>query len=192
MVYSLEAEQTILSLIPSQKMMARYRSRGMSLRPVNRIKHVVDFNGAGAAAAQIPISIADASDTPTIAVTSSVQTGAKINGFYIKVEVAQNEPFVDATVPQVYFALWKNPASNMTAPSINAIGVSDTKRFFIHQEMVMINNSDGGNPRILFNGVIAVPKGMRRMGPDDQWEILVLSPGVDIMICAQIHYKEFR
>ncbi len=171
--------------------MARYRSRGMALRPVNRIKHVVDSAATLDKTVALPIALADASDTPTIGVTSSVQTGSKINGFYIKVEVATKTTVTNA-ISNCYFALWKNPASNMTAPAINAVGTSDVKRFFIHQEMVMLNNATAGNPRILFNGVIAVPKGMRRMGPDDQWTVQILSPAVDIVVCLQCHYKEFR
>ncbi len=171
--------------------MARYRSRGMALRPVNRIKHVIDATGTPNADAQLAFVLADAVDTPTIGVTNSVQTGAKINGFYLRVEVA-NKTLVTDAIANVYLAVWKNPASNMTAPQIDEIGGSDTKRFFVHQEMLIIENQTAGNPRTLFNGVIVVPKGMRRMGPDDRWEVIVLAPSNPLRICIQCHYKEFR
>ncbi len=172
-------------------MMVFRRNRGMALRPVNRIKHVFDSTATPSANTAVAFPIADASDTPTIGVTNSVQTGSKINGFYIRVEVAVKTTVADA-LANCYLAIWKNPASNMTAPAINAIGTSDTKRFFIHQEMVMLQNATAGNPRTLFNGVIAVPKGMRRMGPDDQWSVIVLAPTNEIRVCIQCHYKEFR
>ncbi len=163
----------------------------MAMRPVNRIKHVVDNTGTPAVNTALPFILADASDTPTIGVTNSVKTGCTINGFYIRLEVAVKTTVADA-LANCYLAIWKNPANNMTAPAINLVGSSDTKRFFIHQEMVMLENQTAGNARTLFNGVVAVPKGMRRMGPDDQWQAIVLCPTNLIRACIQCHYKEFR
>ncbi len=77
-------------------------------------------------------------------------------------------------------------------PNANAIGASDNKRFVIHQEMVMMERKVNGNPRTLFNGVIVIPRGYRRFGPDDALTLAIFSPGVDIDACFQCHYKEFR
>ncbi len=165
----------------------------MALRPINRIKHVVDSSSTVAAAANGGVTIALATDTPTLASTASVETGCKINGFYIRCEVASNEAQDVGAIPNVYFILWKNPGGNLVDPTPNAIGANDNKRYVVHQEMTMIENTGkGGNSRTLFNGVIAVPKGMRRMGPNDEWQILTLSPALDTVQCFQIHYKEFR
>ncbi len=111
----------------------------MAMRPVNRIKHVVDNTGTPAVNTALPFILADASDTPTIGVTNSVKTGCTINGFYIRLEVAVKTTVADA-LANCYLAIWKNPANNMTAPAINLVGSSDTKCFFIHQEMVMLEN----------------------------------------------------
>ncbi len=54
------------------------------------------------------------------------------------------------------------------------------------------NKGQGSNPRTVFNGVVVIPKGMRRMGPNDLWQILTLSPQLDTVACIQCHYKEFR
>ncbi len=172
--------------------MARFRSRGMALRPINRIKHVVDLSATLAAAANTAFLLAGATDTPTLAVTSSVETGSKINGFYIRAEVASNEAFDSGAIPNVYMIVWKNTGGNLARPVANAVGANDNKRFVIHQEMTMIENSIGGNGRTLFNGVVVVPKGYRRMGPNDIWEVVILSPALNIAACLQIHYKEFR
>ncbi len=172
--------------------MPRFR-RSMALRPINRIKHVVDNALTVVAGSPIAFGIALATDTPTLGVASSVETGSKINGFYIRLEVASNEAQDIGAVPNAYFYLWKNPGSNLTRPSANAVGTNDNKRFVIHQEMTMIENTGfGGNGRTLFNGVIVVPKGMRRMGPTDLWEAVVLAPALNTAICIQVHYKEFR
>ncbi len=172
--------------------MARYRSR-MALRPINRIKHVVDSSATLAKATDFGITVAVATDTPTLADTDGVETGAKINGFYLRVEVASNDPIDLGTIPNVYMIFAKIPGGNITLPSANAVGPDDNKRFVIHQEMSMIENKgQGSNPRTLFNGVIVVPKGMRRMGPKDQWKVNFISPVLDIVVCIQCHYKEFR
>ncbi len=172
--------------------MARFR-RQMAMRPINRIKHVVDFSATLAAGTNLLNVIADATDTPTLGVTSSVETGSRINGIYLRVEVASNEAIDLGAIPNVYFALWKNPGNNLTLPAPNIVGLDDNKRWFFHQEMSMIENKgQGSNARTLFNGVVVIPKGMRRMGPDDRIGFSILSPALDIALCFQAHYKEFR
>ncbi len=172
-------------------MMARYRS--MAMRPINRIKHVVDVSATLAGGTTGVSLIAAATDTPTLAVTSSVETGAKINGFYIRAEVASNEAIDLGAIPNAYLFVWKNPGGNLTRPVASAIGANDNKRFVVHQEMTMIENKgQGSNARTIFNGVVVVPKGMRRMGPGDVWEVCILVPTLNNAQCVQCHYKEFR
>ncbi len=171
-------------------MMARYRRM---LAPINRIKHVVDSSATVAANAPGIFIIAITTDTPTLGGTSSVETGSKINGFYIRVEVASNEAISLGAIPNAYFYIWKNPGGNLTRPLANVVGSNDNKRFVIHQEMTMIENKgQGSNARTIFNGVVVVPKGMRRNGPNDLWECIVLVPALDSAQCIQVHYKEFR
>ncbi len=165
----------------------------MAMRPINRIKHVIDSSAAVASGANSSFTIADATDTPTLAVTNAVETGSKINGFYIRFEAASNEAISLGAIPNFYFYVWKNPGDNLTAPTPNAVGANDNKRFVIHQEMTMLENKgQGSNARTVYNGVVVVPKGMRRMGPDDKWKIQFLSPAIDVVTCVQCHYKEFR
>lgn len=172
--------------------MARFR-RTMALRPVNRIKHVVDTSATVAAAAGFTFNIAIATDVPTLANTTGVETGCKINGFYIRFEVASNEAIDLGAIPNFYFFLAKNPGGNVTMPAANAVGGNDNKRFVVHQEMTMIENKgQGSNARTVFNGVIVVPKGMRRMAPNDVWAIATLCPALATAQCVQVHYKEFR
>ncbi len=171
--------------------MGYHRSRGMALRPVNRIKHVIDLSGTLTAATQVNNVIALSTDTPDLATVNEVETGSKINGIYLKVEVASNETDAGA-IPNVYMSVFKNPGGNLPTPAPNAVGANDLKRYIIHQEMIMMNNLAGGNPRVLFNGVIALPRGYRRNGPNDAWVVSLLSPQVNIAFCLQAHYKEFR
>ncbi len=171
--------------------MARYRGMNMAVRPIQRIKHVVDSSATQAGAAQVDYAIAKSSDTPVLANTTECITGSKINGIYLRVEVASTETDAGA-IPNVYMAFWKDPAGSISAPNVAAVGPDDNKRFVIHQEMAMVNNFAGGTPRTLFNGVIVIPKGMRRMGPNDIWNCSIKSPALNIAVCMQAHYKEFR
>ncbi len=86
----------------------------------------------------------------------------------------------------------KNPGAAITFPNANVIGSFVNKKYVIHQEMVMLQKQTGSNPRTLFNGVIVIPRGYRRFGPLDQLIAFVFTPGVDIEVCIQCHYKEFR
>ncbi len=171
--------------------MARFRN---SLRPIHRIKHVVDAQSAIPVNVQIDVAIAVAKDAPVLGTASDVQTGCSINAFFISTELVATEVGTGKT-PNFYWSLYKNPGNNLSMPNGNAVGSNDNKRFFIHQEMIMFNPvAAGGTPRSVFKGVIKVPKGMRRMGPDDRWKIQLFIPstGVTVNSCTQVHYKEFR
>ncbi len=169
----------------------RRTSRGLRLRPVNRIKHVRDSQGATAGGTQVVESIIIATDTPTLANTFEVETGATVNGLFLVVEVVNTEA-TQGVIPNCYLAITKNPGFNLTFPNANVIGSNDNKRYVIHQEMVMLQKQAGSNPRTLFKGVIAIPRGYKRFGPADRLQILIFSPGVDIDYCWQAHFKEFR
>ncbi len=173
--------------------MARYRRRSMAIRPVQRIKHVVDSSATVAANTDHPFVLARSDDTPATASNVECQTACTINGFYIRVEVASNEAIDLGAIPNAYLMVSKNIGGNFTMPSPNAVGQSDVKRYVIHQEMTMIENKgQGSNARTLFNGVVVVPKGMRRMGIDDVWNVICVVPALDSALCLQAHYKEFR
>ncbi len=163
------------------------------MRPINRIKHVVDSSATVAAAAGNVFNIAVATDTPTLGNTSGVETGAKINAFYIRLEAASNEAIDLGAIPNFYMFVGKNPGGNITLPAANTVGSDDNKRFVVHQEMTMLENKgQGSNARTIFNGVVVIPKGYRRMGPNDVWVVQTLCPALATAQCVQVHYKEFR
>ncbi len=169
--------------------MPRRFNRGMALRPINRIKHVRDLQLGIVLNVQSVTSLAVAVDAPVIANTFEVETGSTINGIYLKVEAYATTA---AALANVYMAIVKNPGNNLTFPNANVIGASDNKKYVIHQEMVMLQQVVNGNPRTIFNGVIKIPRGYKRMGPGDRIVILLFAPGVNISACYQAHYKEFR
>ncbi len=168
--------------------MARFRS--MSLRPINRIKHVVDIQGGLVIGTQTSTDkIINTKDAPVLANVSEVQTGATINGIFLNVQVAATST---AALSNVYMIVYKNPGNNIVAPTANAVGADDNKRFVIHQEMIMNERNSTGIPRTLFKGVIVIPKGMRRCAPNDTWYVSLLAPGTTQDYCIECIYKEFR
>ncbi len=171
-------------------MIMRHR---MALRPIHRIKHVVDFSATLAKSTLLNTVIVQSLDAPVLANTAEVESGCTVNGIYLRVEIASNDPIDVGAIPQVYLAVWKDPGGNLTTVDPSAIGANDNKRFVIHQEMAMLQNAgQGSNPRTLFNGVIVIPKGYRRMAINDQLSVVIKSFALDIAVCIQCHYKEFR
>ncbi len=166
----------------------RFRSRN-SLRPVNRIKHVFDEQGGIVAGTQVLVRILRTVDTPTLANTDDVETGSTVNGIFLNVEVVATS---SAALPNIYMMVFKNPGGTFTPPNANAVGVSDLKKYSIHQEMVMLQEQTGSNPRTLFKGVIVIPRGYRRNGPGDLIQVALFAPGNAMSYCVQAHYKEFR
>ncbi len=169
--------------------MARFFRRGQNLRPINRIKHVVDVQAALVAGTGVTHFLVDTTDTPTIAATTEVETGSTVNAIYLKLEAVATSA---AALPNFYMLIAKNPGGNLTLPEPNVVGSNDNKRYVIHQEMIMLQKQAGSNPRTIFNGVIVIPRGYRRFGPDDRLQMRVLAPGITADYCFQCHYKEFR
>ncbi len=168
----------------------RNRSRGLNLRPVNRIKHVVDFQGATALGVAQDVNLISTTDTPVITDTEGCETGSKVNAVYLRVEVVNTG--VAGVLANAYLMVFKSPGASVALSNPNVVGADKDKRFVIHQEMVMLQMVDNSNPRTLFNGVIVIPRGYRRNGPSDLLIARVFSPGVELNICMQCHYKEFR
>ncbi len=119
-------------------------------------------------------------------------TGSTVHGIFLNIQIASNEATVVGAIPNAYLIVWKNPGGNLTAPAASGTGSSDNKKYIIHQEMVMIENQVSGNPKTLFKGVIAIPKGYKRFGPNDTLLAEVLCPAINTTICDQCIYKEFR
>ncbi len=165
------------------------RNRGLGLRPVNRIKHVVDIQGAVGAGTQVQETLINAVDNPVLADVADVQTGCTVNAIYLHLEI---NALTSAALSNFYMMVYKNPGGNIPGFSPQQVGSNDNKRFVIHQEMVMLQQVDNSNPRTVFNGVIMIPKLYRRFAPNDELEIRFQAPGTDIQFCFQCHYKEFR
>ncbi len=170
-------------------MVFRRFNRGNALRPVNRIKHVIDSQVAIAGGASQDFTIVNSVTNPELANIADCEFGSTVNGIFI---VCEGYATSGAALANLYFMIFKNPGGNLVLPAGNVVGGNDNKKYVFHQEMVMLQEVADGNPRTLFKGVIAVPKAYRRNGPNDTIIVRVTSPGVNVNVCLQAHYKEFR
>ncbi len=175
-----------LQMIP---LVMGFRRGSMALRPVNRIKHVIDVQFAITAGNAVNQDLVLGVDAPVLANTNEVVTGAKVNAIYLHVEAYATSA---TALSNFYLIIYKDPGGNLANIPPNTVGANDNKRYVIHQEMVMLQEVAKGNPRTIFNGVIVLPRGYKRFGPNDVLTMRVLAPGVGCNVCLQCHYKEFR
>ncbi len=166
----------------------RFR-RGNSLRPVNRIKHVFDSQDGAPLGVQLIKTVLNAVDTPDPVTPNEVLVGSTVNGLYIVCEINATS---SGALSNAYLMVVKNPGGNLTFPNANVVGADKNKRYVIHQEMVILQQQTNSNPRTLFKGVVVIPRGYRRMANGDFLQIMIFSPGVNLNVCLQVHYKEFR
>ncbi len=166
-----------------------YRRQSNRLRPVHSIKHVVDKQSAIVAGTAESQNLVSAVDAPVLTTANTVETGCTVNSIYLNVSAYAT---TEAALANVYMIVYKSPGGSIAAIVPNAVGVSDNKRFVIHQEMRMLGGSTTEIPVTLFRGVIKIPKGYRRMGINDLLVVRLLAPGVNIDYCVQSIYKEYR
>ncbi len=164
-------------------------SKRSNIRPVHRIKHVVDSQFALALGVAADTNISVSVDAPVVANVSEVESGSTVNGIYLNVEAYATTA---GALSNLYMYMAKNPGNAITLPAPNSVGNQATKKYVFHQEMKMLQKQVNGNPRTIFNGVIVVPKGYRRQSISDIILLRFLSPGVNADVCVQAHYKEFR
>ncbi len=173
--------------------MPRFRS-GMALRPVHRIKHVIDAEGTVDDTPNVLVDLIATVDAPVIASPTQCETGSKVNGIYLKLEALHAS---GTGRPNMYMIIVKNPAATLNLLNMNpkSIGIESLKKYVIHQEMIM-GSGDAGNglPRVVFNGVIKIPKGYIRNGPTDKLVMVLVTGNAGVVFdwCMQCHYKEFR
>ncbi len=133
---------------------------------------------------------------PLLGSPADVKTGCTINAIYLRIEVLATNVF--SGVPRLYFTVFKNPGNNLSGPSPNGAGISDNKRYVIHQEMTMTSGSisSTGFPRTAFNGVVRIPKRLRRFGYNDRLSIQLQNGSGETTgitnVCVQCIYKEYN
>ncbi len=160
-----------------------------SLRPVHSLKHVVDVQSSITAGTAESQNVVVSVDNPVLASPKEVENACTVNSVYLNVSVYATS---EAALANFYMIVYKNPGGSLANIVPNAVGVSDQKKFVIHQEMVMLGGSTTEIPVVAFKGVISIPRGYRRFGANDLLVVRVLAPGVNVDYCVQCIYKEYR
>ncbi len=176
----------LLMIIQKHNLMARFRA----LHPVNTLKHIVDSDGSVDASANVVVDLVNATEGAVSTVSNQVDIGSTVHSIFMKLEMSHTST---AGRPNVYMYIQKNPGNNIVNPDPRAVGVSDERRFIIHQEMVMLSGDAGnGLPRVIFSGVIKIPRSYKRMGVKDRLQLVMRTGTVTADWCVQCIYKEVR
>jgi len=173
------------------------RRQGMNrfLHPVKSYKHVVDSNGLVTNVVSVT-DLVTTKDNPVLSGIADVQTACTVSSIYLNVGIVNF--IASGGVPRFYFIVFKNPGTSLIIPNPATVGSSKDKKFVIHQEMIMLNNSVAPNvgtfPRTMFKGVIRIPRGYKRMGALDKLQFAIITPDAtgQAEFCVQCIYKEFR
>ena len=87
----------------------------------------------------------------------------------------------------VNWYIWKNPSNDLTAPDAGNTGVSDNRRWILHEEKGLFATQDG--TPMVFKGVIKFPARMRRIGDDDRIQVVIQTENDTAEFCIQAIYK---
>ncbi len=169
-----------------------------AIRPVNSMKHVVDVaTTAVPAGVTNVVPVITAVDSPTLANPGDINKGSVVNGIFLRVETVHNSG-TWVTQPRVYMTVQKDPGNNLGAAFPADVGISNIKKFVIHQEMLMMTgvSADANSfPRTMFVGVVKIPAQYRRFGQQDRLEVNFSLPAAattaTVSVCVQCIYKEY-
>ncbi len=171
------------------------RRRGLGLRPVKSLKHIVDTATAVVTTVPSVVPLVISVASPTISGVADVEDGSTVSSIYLRVETLATAVY--AGVPRIYMIVFKNPGNNLTVPNASAAGADDAKRYIIHQEMQMVAPlADFAFPRTMFQGVIKIPPRLKRFGYNDRLVVEFQHGSGETTgianVCVQCIYKEFR
>ncbi len=164
----------------------------MARANIQRIKHIVDADGNVDDTPVVTVDLINTVDSPAFTNAVNVETGSRVHAIYLHLEVSHTS---GTGRPNIYFIIFKNPGANLTAPAPTAVGISDERKYVIHQGMVMMSGDAGnGLPRVFFDGVIRIPKLYQRNGIKDKLQLVIVTKTASLSAdwCLQCIYKEFR
>ncbi len=170
--------------------MPRFR-RMAAIRPVNRIKHVVDTEGGLTnTAAIIPLATAVVVRSAVFN-PAEVVIGETVNGIFITFFIIGSTGAPVNGSQSWYIAKSRSGQSSSTDfPNPHLVGQSDVRNQVFHQEKGLVGSGDG--TAMAFKGVIAIPKGMRRMREGDEIFLKAINNGTDSAeFCVQAHYNSY-
>ncbi len=169
------------------EVMPRHYGRGMSLRPINSVKNIIDGTFLGVAAGVITtVSVFDVVNDYT-GLSTQVPIGAKVSSIYLFVQI---QP--EAVGTNVDWYIWKGPGNiSATMPTPGTTGGNVNRRYILHEEKGIPGTLNNGAPPLTFRGVIKIPKGRQRAGEADTMQIRIVGAAV-YDACVKIIYKFYQ
>ncbi len=170
-----------------------FRRRMSSARPIQRVKHVVDSEGTTSTVASIT-SLASIVVQRAVGafVPTEVVLGNTVNALFITVfAIGSTGAPIDGSV-NWYIAKRRAGQDSLTDfPEPGNTGISQVRNQIFHEEKGVPGSGDG--TPMVFKGVIAIPKGMRRFREGDSLFIKISNTqaGGDSTFCIKAIYNEF-
>ncbi len=169
-----------------------FRRRFRSMSPINRVKHVVDSSGA------VVGGTSSRNDIVTTAVVrpdpynpSFSVLGSTINAIFLSIFVIGSTGAPLSGPIDWYIAKSRsgqNPTTNFPEPGNT--GVSEVRSQIFHEEKGLSGSGDG--TPMVFKGVIAIPKHMRRVREGDVIFVKISATTGDTNnFCIKAIYNEF-
>ncbi len=162
------------------------------LRPVNSIKHIVDVSGqlATGTASISPVCVAVPNVDTTTFKPGDVRVGGTVNGFFVSLFVigATGAPL---NGPIDWYLIKLHAGQTAALPTAGNTGISEIRNQIIHEEKGLAASGDG--TPMAFKGVIAIPRGMRRMRQGDEWNLVLKSADAtnNAEFCIKFIYKSY-
>ncbi len=165
-----------------------FRQRNLS--PINSIKHVIDVSGSwtNATSRSVILNVVPNVDT-SVFKPGDVRVGARVNGFYISI-FAIGSTGAPVSGPIDWYIVKLHEGQAAAIPTPGNTGISKIRNQIFHEEKGFSGSGDG--TPMVFKGVIAIPKGMRRMREGDSFEINAIVTGTDVVnFCIKCIYKSY-
>ncbi len=164
--------------------------RGRSLTPINSIKHILDIEGVWtSAASESVIAVAVPNVDTTTFKPGDIRVGGKINGIFFSVFAIGDTGAPVAGSVNWYFVK-KHTGQGASTPIAGQTGTSPMRNQIIHEEKGVPGSGDG--TPMVFKGVIAIPRGMRRMREGDSWSIIAnTTTASQVNFCIKAIYKSY-
>ncbi len=163
------------------------RHRGMSLRPINSVKNIVDsvllgVTGGTITNVDVAVTVNDYTGT-----ANEVPIGCKISSVYLFIQIL---PALGTANVDWFIA--KAPNAVITAlPVPGATGGTLERKYILHEEKGIPGNAGDGAYPLTFKGVIKIPKGRQRFGEGDRIRIRVRGAD-DYNACVKCIYKFYQ
>lgn len=179
-------ESAALSMMsPTLLVVARFRSRGLSLRPINSVKEIVDSTLLGVSAATVSTVAVASAVNDYIGTVGTLPVGAKISSIFLFVQIIET-----ATTSNVDWFVAKFPGG-LGVPVPGATGGTAFRKYILHEEKGIPGNSNDGAYPSTFKGVIRIPRGRQRFAEGDLIQVRIRGTGI-YNACLKCIYKAYR